>query len=254
MMEDARKGINAVVTGGGRGFGKAFGAALAGEGAHATLIDLDGDIAESAAADIRASGGLATAYAGDVTEEDRMAEIMADTSAIHGGIDILINNAGLHSHEYSQPIVTMGVAKTRKVFDVNVNGIIICTLTARPHMTNRANASIINIASSAAYIGLHAHAYGVSKMTVAALTVVFAGELGPDNIRVNAIAPGMVLTATIRAELPEAVKDQARAMQFLRRDGEETDIVEAMLFLTSDKARFITGETLRVTGGASAGI
>lgn len=253
-MPATRAGTTAVITGGGRGFGKAFGLALAAEGAHAVLIDRDGDAAEAAAGAIRASGGLASAYAGDVTDMVRIGEIMAQAAQPNGGIDIVINNAGLHSHEYSQPIIDMGVDKTRRLFDVNVNGVMICTLAARPHMAGRANASIVNIASSAAYIGFGAHAYGLSKLAVAGLTVVFAGELAPDAIRVNAIAPGMILTDTIRAELPPHIKAQAQSMQFLKLDGEERDIVEAMLFLTSDKARFITGETLRVTGGAAAGV
>jgi 3-oxoacyl-[acyl-carrier protein] reductase len=253
-MQDERAGTTAVITGGGRGFGRAFGVALASRGAHAVLVDRDGDAAQDAAGAIRASGGLASAYTGDVTDMARIGEIMSDAAKANGGIDILINNAGLHSHEYSQPIIDMGVDKTRRLFDVNVNGLMICTLAARPHMANRTNASIVNIASSAAYVGFGAHAYGLSKMAAAGLTVVFAGELAPDHIRVNAIAPGMILTDTIRAELPPHIKAQAQAMQFLKIDGEEQDIVNAMLFLTSDKARFITGETLRVTGGAAAGI
>jgi 3-oxoacyl-[acyl-carrier protein] reductase len=253
-MQREQSGTTAVITGGARGFGKAFGAALAAAGAHAVLIDRDGEAAEAAAAAIRASGNDATAYQGDVTDAARIDAIMADAARFSAGIDILINNAGLHSHEYSQPIIVMGIEKTRRLFDVNVTAVMICTLAARPFMAGRNNASIVNISSSAAYIGFPAHAYGISKMAVAGLTVVFAGELAPDQIRVNAIAPGMIMTDTIRAELPEAVKKVAQGMQFLKIDGEEQDIVNAMLFLTSEKARFITGETLRVTGGAAAGI
>jgi len=253
-MQREQSGTTAVITGGGRGFGKAFGTALAAAGAHAVLIDRDGAAAEAAAASIRAAGNAATAYQGDVTDAARIEAIMADAATFNAGIDILINNAGLHSHEYSQPIIDMGIEKTRRLFDVNVTAVMICTLAARPFMAGRNNASIVNISSSAAYLGFPAHAYGISKMAVAGLTVVFAGELAPDKIRVNAIAPGMIMTDTIRAELPEAVKQVAQGMQFLKIDGEEQDIVNAMLFLTSEKARFITGETLRVTGGAAAGL
>ena len=251
-MGKERAGRTAVITGGGRGFGEAFGQALAAQGAHAVLVDLDGPAAEAAAAGIRANGGLATGLAGDVTDEARMTEVMAQAAAIHGGIDILINNAGLHSDEYGQPIIAMGLAKTRRLFEVNVNATVLCTLAAWPHMKGRAGASMVNISSSAAHMG--GSAYGVSKLAVAGLTITFARELGPDGIRVNAISPGLMLTETIKAELPAETMARVKAMQFMPDDGLPEHVVDAMLFLTSEKARFITGEVLRVTGGAAAGI
>jgi NAD(P)-dependent dehydrogenase (short-subunit alcohol dehydrogenase family) len=251
-MAAEQTGRTAVITGGGRGFGKAFGAALAGRGVHAVLVDIDGGEAERAADEIRAAGGAATGLGGDVTDEGRMAKVMAQAAALGGGIDILINNAGLHSHEYSQPILKMGLAKVRRLFEVNVIGVVACTLAAAPHMRARPGASIVNISSSAAY--MHGSAYGDSKLAVAGLTITFARELAPDGIRVNAIAPGLMLTETIAAELPPETKARVKAMQMLQDDGREDDIVEAMLFLTSPKARFVTGETLRVTGGMAAGV
>jgi NAD(P)-dependent dehydrogenase (short-subunit alcohol dehydrogenase family) len=101
---------------------------------------------------------------------------------------------------------------------------------------------------------MHGSAYGDSKLAVAGLTITFARELAADGIRVNAISPGLILTDTIRAELPEATKARVKAMQISTVDGEERHIVDALLFLTSDKAEFITGETLRVTGGMAAGV
>jgi NAD(P)-dependent dehydrogenase (short-subunit alcohol dehydrogenase family) len=242
----------AVITGGGRGFGKAFGTALATRGAHAVLVDIDGKVAEAAAAGIRAKGGEATGLAGDVTDEARMNAVMAQAAAIHGGIDILINNAGLHSHEYSQPILKMGLAKVKRLFEVNVIGVITCTLAAIPHMKGRAGASITNISSSAAH--MHGSAYGDTKLAVAGLTITFARELGSDGVRVNAISPGLMLTETIAAEIPPETKARVKAMQVLEDDGKEEHIVDAMLFLTSPQAKFITGETLRVTGGMAAGV
>ncbi len=248
----SRAGKVAVITGAARGFGKAFAEALSRQGAHAILIDLDETVAEQAAAAIRAEGGAATAYAGNVADDDRIAEIMRQVAQRHGGIDILINNAGLHSDEYSRPILDMGLAKVRRLFEVNVMGVIACTVAAQPFMANRAGASIVNISSAAALLG--GSAYGASKLTVASLTICFARELGEHGIRVNAIAPGMILTETIQAELPEQTKARIKSMQLMKSDGTEQDIVDAMLFLTSDQARFITGETLRVTGGMAAGI
>ncbi|MGO8713404.1 MAG: SDR family NAD(P)-dependent oxidoreductase [Rhizomicrobium sp.] len=244
----SRVGTTAVITGGGRGFGKAFGAALAREGTTVTLIDLDGAAAETAATEI---GSLAWGCAGDVTDEARMSAIFSEVAAANGGIDILINNAGLHSQEYSRPVAEMGVAKTRRLFEVNVIGTVVCTLAAQPHMAGRKGASIVNISSSAAFGG---GGYGTSKLAVIGLTMTFARELAADGIRVNAIAPGVILTNTIRDEMAPETLSRIKSMQYLSTEGEEQDIVDAMLFLTSPKAKFITGETVRVTGGYAAGI
>ena len=246
-VEDDHKGSVAIVTGGARGFGKAFGTALAARGATVALVDRDGPEVAKAAAEI---GELARPYEGDVTDEARMSAIMAEAAKTGGGIDILINNAGLHSQEYSRPVEELGLAKVRRLFEVNMIGTVIGTLAARPYMSGRAGANIVNIASSSAYLP---GAYGVSKMGVIGLTMTFARELAADQIRVNAIAPGVILTETIRKELAPETIARIKDMQFLAQDGEEEDIVNAMLYLTSSKARFITGETLRVTGGFTPG-
>lgn len=251
-MASEYEGKVAVITGGGRGFGRAFGQALAGLGARVALIDRDRDVVTAAAADIAGvTGSACTAWQGDVTDEARMKAIMAEVAEAGRGIDILINNAGLHSHEYSRPIMEMGLEKTRRLFEVNVMGTLNCTVAVQPHMAGKQGASIVNIASSAAYQG---SAYGNSKLAVIGLTMTFARELAQDGIRVNAIAPGLILTDTIRGELPLETLERIKAMQYLPQSGEESDVVEAMLFLVSGRSRFITGETLRVTGGFAAGI
>lgn len=240
----------AVVTGGGRGFGKAFGAALGARGAKVLLIDVDGTAAEAAAAEIRGLGAEATGFAGDVTDEGAMAEAMALAARLGGGIDILINNAGLHSAGYNRPLRELGVAKVRRLFDVNINGTLVCTLAAVPYMT-RPGANIVSISSGGAYAG-HG-AYGMSKLAVAELAIVFAKELAP--IRSNAIAPGLMLTETIAAEMDPEWRARIKSqMQFLDLDGHERHIVDAMLFLTSPQAEFITGEVLKVGGGMGAGV
>ncbi len=237
-----------VITGGACGFGKAFGEAFTAEGASVALIDVNAEQVQETAASL---GAKATGYHGDVTDEAHMNKVMADVAQKHGGIDILVNNAGLHSDEYSRPIAEMGVAKVRRLFDVNVNGVVICTLACAAHMHNRAGASIINISSSAAYLG---SGYGASKLAVGGLTMTFARELAQDGIRVNAVAPGVIPTETIKKELDPGVIERIKSMQYLSSTGEEQDIVDAVLFLASDKAKFITGETLRVTGGFAAGV
>lgn len=239
------EGRVAVITGGGRGFGKAFGHALAAAGASVVLADIDAEAARAAAAEI---GARASGVACDVADEAQVAAMIEDVAARHGGIDILVNNAGLHSHAYSQPMETMGIDKVRRLFDVNIMGVTICTLAAKRAMSGRANASIINISSSASYNSVGT-AYGVSKLAVRGLTATFAREFAAAGIRVNAIAPGLIFTDTIRAELPPEQVQRVMAQQILPREGEERDIVEALLYLVSERAAFVTGETLRVSGG-----
>jgi 3-oxoacyl-[acyl-carrier protein] reductase len=247
---DGFEGRVAIITGGGRGFGRAFGRALAERGAHVVLVDLDGDVAEEAAAGILAAGGSAQGVACDIADEAEVEAVVADVVEDRGGIDILINNAGLHSLEYGIDWAQLGIAKLRRLFDVNVMGTMICTLLVRPAMAGRPGANILNISSSAAYQSQGA--YGVTKLAVRGLTTAWARELGPEGIRVNGIAPGLHLTDTIREEFSPEMIAGHRAHQFLPLEGNEQDIVEAMLYLCSDRARFVTGETIRVTAGYAA--
>jgi len=246
------EGRIAIVTGGGRGFGKAFGHALAERGAHVVLADIDEAAGEAAAAEIRAAGGQASAAPCDVADEAQVGAMVADIAGRFGGVDILINNAGLHSASYNEPMAKSGIAKLRRLFDVNVMGVIVCTLAARPAMAGRPGAAIVNISSTAAY-GC-ATAYGVSKLAVAGLTMTSARELGPDGIRVNAISPGLILTDTNRRELSDATIDFVKGQQIVKRDGSEQDIVDTMLYLVSERSSFVTGETLRISGGFSLAI
>lgn len=236
----------AVITGGGRGFGKAFGAALSAGGAHVVLADIDGDAAAAAAAELTERGGSATGAACDVADETAVATVIDQVAKDHGGLDILVNNAGLHA-AYNRPFAELGLEKVRRVFDVNVMGTVICSLAAQEAMRGRPGASIVNISSSAAYA--NRTVYGVSKLAVRGLTASFAREFAADGIRVNAIAPGLILTDTVRAQLSASEAERVLGEQILRREGREQDIVEALLYLVSSKASFVTGETLRVTGG-----
>src|SRR5262245_26658634 len=247
MPETEYEGRVAVITGGGRGFGKAFGHALAARGAHVVLADIDAAVGEAAAKEIQAAGGAASAFPCDVADEGDVEALVGDVVARLGGIDILINNAGLHSAEYNQRMDVLGLAKVRRLFDVNVMGVVNCTMIARAAMAGRPGACVFNISSSAAYAS--GGAYGVSKLAVRGLTMAFARELGPDGIRVNAVSPGLHRTDTIRAELSPETLTAVKSQQILPLDGTEDDIVETMLFLCSERARFVTGETLRVSAG-----
>jgi 3-oxoacyl-[acyl-carrier protein] reductase len=234
----------AVITGGARGFGRGFGEALANRGAMVVLADIDGRAADDAA---RAIGANAQSLALDVADNAAVEAAMAAVASEHRGIDILINNAGIHSLAASKPIRQLGLEAARRMFEVNVWGVIQCTLSAAPFMAGREGAAIVNIASMAAYTS--ASAYGVTKLAVRGITADFARDLAP--IRVNAIAPGLMFTDTIRAELPQPIIDAVRAQQIVKREGTLADVVEAMLYLVSPRSGFTTGETLKVTGGVT---
>ncbi|MFI6338973.1 SDR family NAD(P)-dependent oxidoreductase [Streptomyces sp. NPDC050535] len=246
MPDNEHEGKVAFITGGGRGFGKAFGTALSRSGAHVVLADIDGDAAAAAAKELTTHGGRATGVACDVADEAAVGAVIGEVADRHGGLDILVNNAGLHA-AFNRPFTELGLPAVRRVFEVNVMGVVICSLAAREAMSGRAGASIVNISSSAAYA--NRSVYGVSKLAVRGLTVSFAREFAADGIRVNAIAPGLIFTDTVRAELSRSEVDRVLGEQILAREGREQDIVEALLYLVSAKAGFITGETLRVTGG-----
>lgn len=165
-----------------------------------------------------------------------------------GGIDILINNAALHNITYGQPITKLPLDKWRRMLDVNVVGIVICSAACRPSMRARGGGLIINMSSIASMPATTA--YGVSKLAVRGLTVGLAQEFAPDSIRVYALAPGFMDTESSLRELPQIYKDRLiNEQQLIKRQGGTRDLVGAMLFFCSDDASFITGETLAIGGG-----
>lgn len=241
-------GSTAFITGGAVGFGRAFGRALVAEGANVALADVDVDAAEQTAAELVSSGGAAIAVGCDVADADQVDGAVATTIDRFGGIDIVINNAGLHLTKYNRPFGELAREDIRNLFDVNVIGVINVTLACRDSMRDRGGGVVLNISSMAGY--LSATPYAVSKLTVRGLTVAFATELAPDRIRVNAIAPGLMNTENALADLPRPLVDEfVNQRQLVNRLGTMGDVVSAMLYLCSNEASFITGETLKVSGG-----
>jgi NAD(P)-dependent dehydrogenase (short-subunit alcohol dehydrogenase family) len=150
--------------------------------------------------------------------------------------------------EYNQPFSVLSREKLRRLFDVNVIGIVNCTLACRDSMAARGGGAVLNISSMAGHMSTTP--YGVSKLAVRGLTVALATELSPDGIRVNAISPGLMATENAVADLPEALVEHiVERTQLIHRLGQMDDIVRAMLYLCSDDASFVTGETLKVSGG-----
>jgi 3-oxoacyl-[acyl-carrier protein] reductase len=240
----------AFITGGGMGFGYAFAEALGSEGASVVIAEINMDAAGRAVARLEAAGIRAVAMECDVADEAAVDTAIAKCVAEFGGVDILINNAGLHLTKYNLPFSTLTRADVRALFDVNVMGIVNCSVAVLESMRIRGGGSIINISSMAS--NMSSSPYGVSKLAVRGLTMAFAKEFADAGIRVNAISPGLMATDSAMADLPAAmIESIINDMQFIHRRGEVQDIVNMMLFLVSDKASFITGETYKVSGGAA---
>jgi 3-oxoacyl-[acyl-carrier protein] reductase len=242
------QGRVAFITGGAVGFGRAFATALAAEGAAVVLADVDLAAAQATAEKIAVTGARALAVNCDVADEHQVDAAVAATIDTFGGVDILINNAGKHLTKYNQPFSVLERFEVRALFDVNVIGVVNCSVACRASMAARGGGSIVNISSMAGHMA--SSPYGVSKLAVRGLTVAFATEFAPDKIRVNAISPGLMATENALADLPpEMVADMINQRQLIHRQGTMDDIVAAMMFLCSPASSFITGETLKVSGG-----
>jgi 3-oxoacyl-[acyl-carrier protein] reductase len=237
----------ALVTGAGRGMGRGYAEGLAREGASVLVTDIDVEAAQEVAKHIVAQGGAAAAVRCDVADEGEVQAAAAAAVERFGGIDILINNAGLHLTKWTGPFSSFTNEQVRALFEVNILGVVSMTLACRPSMTGRGGGAVINVSSTSGY-SVHSP-YGVTKLAVRGLTVEFARELGPSGIRVNGIAPGIVYTESTMAALGEEGLARHRAGQVLDQRVEVRDVVETMLFLVSDDARNITGETIKVAAG-----
>jgi NAD(P)-dependent dehydrogenase (short-subunit alcohol dehydrogenase family) len=240
------------VTGGAVGFGRAFARAFAAEGAAIAIAEIDDEPAERTASELRDAGAGAFAVHCDVSREDEVEAAVAKTVGELGGVDVLLNNAGLHLTKYNQPFGVLPRDELRRLLDVNVVGIVNCTLACRDAMAARGGGAIVNISSTAADICTSP--YGVSKLAVRGLTVAFAQELAPQAIRVNSISPGFMATENALADMPQSIVDEmVNVRQKVHRLGTMDDIVAATLYLCSDAAGFVTGEDLRVSGGFPLG-
>jgi NAD(P)-dependent dehydrogenase (short-subunit alcohol dehydrogenase family) len=239
------EGKTVMITGAAQGIGEAAAHAFTAEGAAIVIADLDLDRAQALAA---ALGDKALAFRCDVSDPAAMQACVAAADARFGGVDVLINGAALHNFTYGQPTLKLGIDKWRAMLDVNVVGIVNCVSAVHPSMAGRGGGVVVNMSSINSFMTLSA--YGVSKLAVRGLTAAMAAELAGDNIRVVGVAPGMMDTESTLTELPE-VHQQAliNNLQLIKRQGRRADIVNAFLFLCSDEASFITGDTLIVGGG-----
>lgn len=237
----------AIITGAGIGIGRVYAKALAKEGASITIADLDAEAGERTAAEIMTEGGQAIALVTDVSKEDEIQRMAEDTVRAFGGIDILVNNAGMHLMEYNVPCTQLDVGKWRHMLDVNLTGAMLCAAACHSSMKKRGGGVIVNQSSIAAYMA--AGAYGVSKLALNGLTMALATEFAPDKIRVHGIAPGLIESEALLAEMPEEAREKTVANQLIKKPGQMTDLVGLMVFLCSEESSMITSQTWIVDGG-----
>lgn len=239
----------AIVTGASKGIGASIAKHLAAEGAAVVVNYASGKAdAESVVAEITSKGGKAVAVQANVAKQSDIDRLFSETKKAFGRLDILVNNAGIY--EFS-PIEQVTEASFHKHFDTNVLGLILASKAAVSHF-DAAGGSIVNVSSLASTATPpNTSVYSATKGAVDAVTRSLAKELGPRNIRVNAINPGVVDTEGFRAAGFEDsdFRKEAEGKTPLGRIGRPEDIAPAAVFLASADSRWITGETLVVAGG-----
>jgi NAD(P)-dependent dehydrogenase (short-subunit alcohol dehydrogenase family) len=237
----------AIVTGSGQGIGRGVAICLARAGAHVVICDQAPERIAPVVAEVESFGIQALGIPTNVARADDVQRMVQQTVERFGKIDILVNNAG---KVVVKPMVEQSEADWDRVLEVNLKGVFLCCRHVLPEMITRKHGAIVNIASIAAFHVTVAHVpYAASKAGVVALTRDLAYEVGPLGIRVNAVAPGPIETPMAQSLSAEQRQAIARNI-LLGRMGQPEDIGEAVVFLASDAASFITGATLPVSGGS----
>jgi 3-oxoacyl-[acyl-carrier protein] reductase len=247
-MSKKLQGNVAVVTGASKGIGASIAKALADEGASVVVnFASSKQDADRVVADITGRGGKALAVQGNVSKQADVERLFSETKKAYGRLDILVNNAGVY--EFA-PLESVTEDHFHKHFDINVLGLLLTTKEAVKHMGP--GASIINIGSMASSVKTpNSSVYAASKAAVDAITGVLAKELGPRNIRVNSINPGMIETegthtaGIVGSDFQKTVETLAP----LGRMGQPDDIWPTAVYLASSDSKYMTGETLLVSGG-----
>jgi NAD(P)-dependent dehydrogenase (short-subunit alcohol dehydrogenase family) len=236
-----------VVTGGGAGIGRGYALAFAAEGASVVVADVSDAGAAETVRLVEEAGGRAIAVHADVTDDEQVEAMVRAATEHLGGVDVLVNNAGLHLGRTAE-CTGLPSEEWLRIFDVNVVGAVRCARACRPAMAARGGGVIANQSSSSAYVA-GGGAYGASKLALNHVTMSLAAELAPDGIRVVGIAPGMIGSEAVLAGLDARWKDLVIGQQLVKRFGEVDDCVATVLFLCSDQASFVTGQTWMVDGG-----
>jgi len=248
----------AIVTGAGGVIGRVISTRLAEEGARVAAVDINLETVEETAESIRKHSREGVALKVDVTKKAEVQAMAQKVLEAYGQIDILVNNAGM---DHKEPIVEFDEDWWDKLFALNVKGLFLCTQAVLPTMMERRYGRVVNIASMAGKTGEpFTSAYCASKFAVIGFTQVLGIEGGPYNITGNAVCPGPVDSDLIWQAASQAAKHKGVTAQEFMDDyfigptpmgrlAKPLDIADAVLFLSSDEARFITGTTLNVSGG-----
>jgi 3-oxoacyl-[acyl-carrier protein] reductase len=237
----------ALVTGAGQGLGEAIALRLAREGAAVMANDLNAESAGRTAEQIRKAGGRAAVFAGSVTDETVVQELVAHTVAELGALDVLVNNAGITRDKLLRDLT---LADWDAVLNLNLRGTFLCAKFATPHMVAKKWGRVINM-SSRAHLGNKGQTnYSASKAGVIGFSRSLALELGKFGVTVNCIAPGIIATPGVTS-LPhyQSLVDRVAPTLPIPRLGRPEDVAGVAAFLASDDAEYVTGEVIHVSGG-----
>lgn len=236
----------AIITGGGRGIGEATALKFAKEGAKLVIADINRESVDETVDAILEMGGEALGLVADVTSQDSVNAMIQGTLDRFGKLDIIVNNAGI---TMDSTLLKMQEDQWDAVIDVNLKGVYNCGQAAAKVMVEQGYGVILNASSVVGIYGNFGQTnYAATKWGVIGMTKTWSKELGRKGVRVNAVAPGFILTPMVK-KMPEKVLDNITAKTTLGRLGEPEDIANAYCFLASDEAKYITGAVLEVTGG-----
>lgn len=240
----------AVITGSARGIGRSIAELFARQGAKIVISDIADEIGQKTTQEIKELGGEAIYVHCDVSDPGDAERLIRSAVESFGRLDILVNNAGITRDSL---LVRMKDEDWNMVISINLTGTFNCTRAAAKVMMRQREGCIINIASVAGIMGNVGQVnYSASKAGVIGLTLSAARELARRGVRVNAIAPGFIMTE-MTARLPEAERERILEMVPLGEPGRPEDVANVALFLASDAARYITGQVIRVDGGMVMG-
>jgi 3-oxoacyl-[acyl-carrier protein] reductase len=246
-MDTDLSGRTALVTGGGRGNGRATALSLADHGASVVVNDVDRAVAEATAETIREAGGEAAGVAADVSDADEVAAMVERGTGDLGAVDVLVNNAGIGD---AGPFLDPDYDEAfRRNLDVHLRGAINCTRAVVDGMVERGYGKVVNVTSIHTKNGVGmSPQYDVGKYSLLGLTKSLALELGREGVRVNAVAPGWVDTRMTEG-FSDAVTEQITALNPLGRFARPEEIADAVTFLACPASDYVNGHELRVDGG-----
>jgi len=246
------EGKHVIVTGGASGIGKATAARLAAEGGAVVLTDIDGAAAAAAAMQIaRETGAAVYPFTADVSVKADDVATFQYALAKMGGVDVLVNNAGIYYEDHFEDITE---ARWDAIMAVDLKGCFLMSQAVVPYFKDKRSGVIVNMASTNGLVGERNYShYNAAKGGVVLLTKTLALELGPFNIRVNCVCPGYIATPNaIGIDNPEFIKDYAERKIPLRRLGKAEEVASVIAFLASEDASFVHGEAIVIDGGQLA--